>query len=299
MIYEIYENELQSQNLIDFNDMIMKATSFVKENGIYKNYKYIIIDEYQDTSLIRYKLIYEIKKCTGAKVMAVGDDFQSIYRFSGCNLDIFMNFSKYYGYTKILKIQNTYRNSKELIDVAGNFIMKNKKQIKKDLKSSKIVYKPIKIIYFNNLKEDIINLIEYIYDKYTGKVLIIGRNNNDIYPILSEKLYYKDENLIYNNTKIKYLTVHKSKGLEEDNIILLNIIDDKLGFPNKINNDDIISLVLSEKDGYPYEEERRLFYVALTRTKNNVFILTKKNKESVFLKEIVKDSKRFIEEIKL
>ena len=73
------------------------------------------------------------------------------------------------------------------------------------------------------------------------------------------------------------------------------MVDDYLGFPNKIVNDSILDFAVNDKDSYPYEEERRLFYVALTRTKNNVYILTKKNKESIFVKEIINNSRKNIQ----
>lgn len=280
----------------------IKAKKYVDKNGMYKNYKYIIIDEFQDTSLVRFDLINSIKKCCNSKIMAVGDDFQSIYRFSGCDLDIFLNFSKYFGFTKILKIRTTYRNSKELIDIAGKFVMKNPMQIKKKLNSSKNIEKPIKILFYSDIKKDIIKLIERVYKNNNNKdILILGRNNFDINEIISDKLLKSDgDNLIYTlnrDVKIKYMTVHKSKGLESSNVIIINVIDDKFGFPNKMTNDQIISLVINDKKLFSYDEERRLFYVALTRTKNSVYIFTKKNKESIFIKEIINYNTNSIEVI--
>ena len=108
--------------------MINKCTSILKEKGLNKKWKYIIVDEYQDTSLTKFYLLDELIKLTNAKFLAVGDDFQSIYRFTGCDLTIFLNFFKYFKYSKIFHIINTYRNPQELINVAGTFIMKNKYQ---------------------------------------------------------------------------------------------------------------------------------------------------------------------------
>ena len=127
-IYLIYKQELDNNNEIDFDDMIIKATKEVKEK-YNKKIKYIIIDEYQDTSLIRFNLIKEIINKTGSNLMVVGDDYQSIYRFTGCDIDLFINFKKYFNNSKIMKITSTYRNSQELISLAGKFIMNNKKQI--------------------------------------------------------------------------------------------------------------------------------------------------------------------------
>ena len=86
-IYHIYNQEIESSNLYDVNDMIKIATNNIINNQIKTNYKYIIIDEFQDTSLNRFNLINAIIKQNNAKIFVVGDDYQSIYRFSGCNLD--------------------------------------------------------------------------------------------------------------------------------------------------------------------------------------------------------------------
>lgn len=287
-IYIEYQIELESKCEVDFNDMINKAVEIVKDNGYIKKYRYIIIDEYQDTSYTKYELIKNLKDTTNAKLFAVGDDFQSIYRFTGCDLSLFLRFNKLYGSSKIIKINNTYRNSKELIKVAGGFIMKNKNQIRKRLYSSKKIHKPIKIIYCKDIKESFLKLIKSI----DTPIFILGRNKKDIYKVLDENFeLFNDGNIIYKDNKektIKYMTVHKSKGLEEENVIIINLDDCIHGFPSKIKNNDILRFVLNDKDMYPYEEERRLFYVALTRTKNNVYLLVNKKSESIFVKELIK-----------
>jgi len=287
-IYILYEEELNSTNKIDFNDMIVLATTYVKNNNI-KNYKYIIVDEYQDTSYIRYLFLKEIINKTKAKIICVGDDYQSIYRFNGCNLNMFLNFKKYFGYTKVLKINNTYRNSQELINVAGKFIMKNKRQLYKKLRSNKRIDKPIKIMYGNDLKR----LLDKVIEKHKN-ILILGRNNFDI-----NKYFKLDKgnHINYNGINIKYLTIHASKGLEEECVIIINLKDDILGIPNKIKDDDILKCFNGNKDIYPYEEERRLFYVGLTRTKSDVYLLVDKKNPSIFVKELIKDSSKYIEYI--
>ena len=152
-IYNLYKIELESQNEIDFDDMIKKATNLVKNEELDKKYKYILIDEYQDTSLVRVNLIQEIINKLNCKLLVVGDDFQSIYKFSGCNINVFLDFKKYFKESTFFFITNNYRNPQELLNVAGNFVMKNKKHIKKDLNAHKHLNKPIKIIYYKNQKE--------------------------------------------------------------------------------------------------------------------------------------------------
>ena len=286
-IYYLYEEELKSTNSLDFNDMIIMATGHVKDSNV-ENYKYIIVDEYQDTSYIRYLFLNEIIKKTGAKIMCVGDDYQSIYRFNGCCIDMFLNYKKYYKNAKILKINNTYRNCQELINVAGNFIMKNERQIFKKLKSKKRIKKPIKIYYGNTL----FKILDIVVCKYDN-IAVLGRNNFDI-------LKYFDVIkgiFIYKNKEIKYLTIHSSKGLEFDVVILINLEDSINGLPSKIKNEKILKYVNRSTDVYPYEEERRLFYVALTRTKNEIYLLVNKKSKSIFIKEIIKDSNEYIEYI--
>ena len=284
-IYYLYEEELKSTKSIDFNDMIVQATNYVKNNDI-KSYKYIIVDEYQDTSYVRYLFLKEIINKTKAKIICVGDDYQSIYRFNGCDLNMFLNFKKYFGYTKTLKINNTYRNSQELINVAGSFIMKNKRQLYKKLKSNKHIDKPIKIIYGNNLRKS----IDKILDSHKN-ILILGRNNFDI------NKYFKIDSNGYIKENIRYLTIHASKGLEEECVVIINLRDDVLGIPNKIKDDKVLKYVTKNKDIYPFEEERRLFYVGLTRTKSDVYLLVDKKNPSIFVKELIKDYSKYIEYI--
>lgn len=275
-IYHIYNQELKASNLYDFNDMIKIATNNINNNIIKTNYKYIIIDEFQDTSLNRFKLIDAIMKQNNAKIFVVGDDYQSIYRFSGCNLDIFLNFNKLVNNLNIINLDYNYRNPKEIIDVANSFIMKNKNQIKKETICLKNINKPIKICFYKNKRTAIEKILKYIDTKY----LILGRNNKD-----------KD---LFNVQDKPFLTIHKSKGLEEDNIILINLTNNNNSLPSKIKNHKIINKLI-KTDYYPYEEERRLFYVALTRTRNNIYLLVPKSNYSIFIKELMKNYKNYIE----
>lgn len=279
-IYHIYNQEIESSNLYDFNDMIKIATNNINNNIIKTNYKYIIIDEFQDTSLNRFKLIDAIMKQNNAKIFVVGDDYQSIYRFSGCNLDIFLNFNKLVSNLNIINLDYNYRNPKEIIDVANSFIMQNKNQIKKETICLKNINKPIKICFYKNKRTAIEKILKYIDTKY----LILGRNNTD-----------KD---LFNVQDKSFLTIHKSKGLEEDNIILINLTNNNNSLPSKIKNHKIINKLI-KTDYYPYEEERRLFYVALTRTRNNIYLLVPKSNYSIFIKELMKNYKNYIEYINI
>ena len=285
-IYRIYLEELNSNNRIDFDMMIKNATDIIKKYGMKRYYKYIIIDEFQDTSLIRYNLIKEIQKECDSNIFCVGDDFQSIYKFSGCTMDIFVRFKKYFYKPKVLYLNKTYRNSMELIKIAYRFIIKNHYQLSKILLSSKRVNKPIKIIYYTRSNYKIIfnKLLDKLKLENKKDILILGRCNRDIEKVYNGKI--DNGYLDIKNLNIRYLTVHKAKGLEEENVIILNLEDDILGFPNKMEDFDAIKYFKNNIEKYPYAEERRLFYVAITRTKNNVYLMTNKNNISEFVKEI-------------
>lgn len=283
-----YQNNLKENNLIDFDDIILISTKLVYKTNI--NYKYIIIDEFQDTSFTRYNLIREIINKTNANFLAVGDDYQSIYRFTGCDLYLFLNFTKYFEDSKIYKIQTTYRNSQELISIAGKFVQKNKMQIYKNLRSNKKLDIPIKIVYYQNQRETFMKLLDKLYKENKKNIMVLIRNNKDINHIKSKNIIIEDNKLIYEKYKdmnISYLTVHKSKGLEEETVIMISLENKEWGFPNKIKDEKILKYILPKKERCKYSEERRLFYVGITRTKNETYLLVNKKNPSLFVRELV------------
>ena len=284
IIMNLYHNYLNENNELDFDDLIIKATNTL--NKFYK-YKLIIIDEFQDTSFLRWQLIGKLLKLNQAKIFAVGDDFQSIYHFSGCNINLFLDFKQIVPDAKILKLKYTYRNSQELINIAGKFILQNKKQIKKILISHKSIPKPIIFKYYFQKRKVFIKVINNLLNKYQD-ILILGRNNNDIYEYINNDFKKEEDYLIYKGKKLRYLTVHSAKGLEADVVVLINLENKRLGFPNQIKDNIILQEINDLKDNYLYAEERRLFYCALTRTKNEVILLTPYRHKSIFVKEIKK-----------
>ena len=301
-IYKYYETEKQNMNKIDFEDMIIKPIQIIKQKKDIKiKYKYIIIDEYQDISESRFELIKTITNKNNSKIMIVGDDWQCIYGFAASNINLFTHFEQNVGKCEILKITNTYRNSQQLIDIAGKFIQKNSNQIKKTLKSKKQLLNPIKIIKYkdtiNSTRNKIIKLaqiLDYIIKKYGEQksILILGRYTFDKNEIIDNQTIIETKKQItykkYPNVKIEYMTIHSSKGLGYDNVILINTKNQKLGFPSKIQTDPILDKLLIKDKTIKYSEERRLFYVALTRTKNEIIIMTPKIKQSKFIKELKK-----------
>ena len=317
-IYNDYEAYLLKIKKIDFNDMINKASDCIVKNGLDLPYKYIIVDEYQDTSFTRYNFLRNICDSIGAKIMVVGDDWQSIYSFSGCDVNIFTKFDNFFDVCETRYIEKTYRNSQQLIDASSNFVMKNPDQTRKELKSSKSLECPIKIVKFDNDFDEILKfelIIKNIINQSkfeNKKILILGRNNKDIFNLLKnfnvkneggkrkfeilgdEDKLRRDKfvKIVYRESpdvNIEYRTVHQSKGLECDNVILINLKNWRAGFPNKMVDDPVLNFVKRNGDSFSYAEERRLFYVALTRTKNNVYLLAPYFKSSVFIQELEND----------
>ena len=298
--FDFYETSLNLSGKIDFNDMINKSTEIINCGFIHSQYKYIIIDEYQDISVSRFKLIKALQNATNSKVICVGDDWQSIYRFPGSDIDLFSNFEKYFGPSKFLKIEKTYRNSQELIDIASDFVTQNPNQLTKDLKSDKHIENPIKVMsYSENIVEAVENAIKDIIIEFgeEAEILLLGRTKYDVFGILenNEKFEANEDFSIITYTpiptlKISFLTVHRSKGLESDNVILLNMQNNLLGFPNRISSDPVLSLVLANKEEYLYAEERRLFYVAITRTKNRTYLIAPELHYSQFLEELISNN---------
>ena len=285
-IYRIYLEELRSTYSIDFDMMISVSSEIIKKFGMKRYYSYIIIDEFQDTSMVRYNLVKQIQKECDSKILCVGDDFQSIYKFSGCTLDLFVNFKKYFKPSKVMYMNKTYRNSLDLIKISYNFIIKNHYQLSKRIISDKGLKNPVKLIYYtkSNYEFKFLRLLDKLYKENKKEILVLGRCHHDINLVYQGNI--KDGYLVYKDMKIRYLTVHTSKGLEAQNVIVLNLTNHILGFPNQIEEEKILKLCFKNKEKYLYAEERRLFYVALTRTKNYVYLMTMKNNESVFVHEI-------------
>ena len=324
--YLEYERYLKEHNAVDFQDMINESARIlreVKEMRQQLDFKYIIVDEYQDISRQRFDLVTALSEVTNAKIIAVGDDWQSIYAFSGSDITLFTKFAEKMGYAKLLKIVNTYRNSQEVIDIAGNFIQKNKMQITKELKSPKRIEDPVIIYtYDGTLKkpnEDnrtganyaIAHAVEVAleqiieFNRKEGKtedssILLLGRFGFDGDKLERSGLFEyigrgnKLKSVKYPELNITFMTAHASKGLGYDNVIVVNGRNETYGFPSKIEDDPVLAFVIKGDRSIDYAEERRLFYVAMTRTKNRVYFIAPEQNPSEFLLEIKRDYKNVV-----
>ncbi len=301
-IFLSYEEYLNNHNKIDFDDMLIKSSRFVSD-GLYKhNFKYIIIDEFQDFSVSKYLLVKSLcDQSPATKLFCVGDDWQSIFRFSGSDISLMTNFEENYGFTRKKQLVITNRFTSGLAVVSNNFILKNPGQIKKEVQSSKIEEgDPVEIRYHQK-KSDTNELIRKILSTING--LASNGKNVSVF-LLGRYNYNKPENYLsyvkeYKNLSIEFLTIHASKGAEADYVVILDVVSGKHGFPSEITDDPLLEIVLSKSDSYPHSEERRLMYVAMTRARHKVYIITEDGKQSVFVLELEGSKKSKIDTDKI
>lgn len=313
--YHEYTKRLKEKNAIDFEDMINDSAKIIHEqeiNGKKLDFKYIIVDEYQDISRQRFNLTKELSNLCNAKIIAVGDDWQSIYAYAGSDITLFTHFKEAFGYGLELSITKTYRNAQEVIDIAGGFIQKNTSQIKKALVSPKHIQNPVVIETYTEevdrkqyegkggkyflIGKTVETVIKHILQENPqSSILLLGRYGFDAYNLgrSSDFVYDEKTGNLYSNTfkdkPIEFMTVHRAKGLGYDNVIIINARNEVYGFPSQVQEDPVLKYVVKDDHSIEYAEERRLFYVALTRTKNRVYIVAPKEHPSEFVTELLND----------
>lgn len=291
-IYEVYMTHLHRTDRIDFNDMIKQATKHLRRNDVTPNYRYILVDEFQDISQSRYNLLKSLlDKNPSCKLFCVGDDWQSIYRFTGSDLSIMTTFAESFEFASQISLDETFRLNNKLCDFSTRFIMRNKDQISKTLvAASTVASSAITIIWSvgnerGEQESDLLECLDNISSREedAASVFVIGRykfSKPESLPAIRKK---------YPKLNIKYHTAHKAKGREADYVIVLDLKSDRLGFPCKVQDDPVLNLVLAKEDTCQDAEERRVFYVAITRAKKHVYLLANSESPSAFIKEILRE----------
>lgn len=294
-VYKRYIEELANINQIDFTDVILKATVICRSSHPVK-YDYIIVDEFQDISVDRYNFLKVLREGNPpAKLYCVGDDWQSIYRFSGSDMALFNQFSDYFGQTEVNKIETTYRFGEPLINLSSQFIQRNEAQIKKCIHPFSPQAKT-ELQFCDYERRDYCNVIGQLVASIPleKSIFLLGRYSFDDYYLSFMYKSVKEGNRFFyfiGDRKIEFLTVHKSKGLEADYVIILQCNKDTYGFPSLVSDVPVLNYVLTKSDQYPYGEERRLFYVAITRAKIKTYILYDRRFPSVFVDEFLHPDK--------
>ena len=294
-IYKEYQRRLSAAGEIDFEDQINQASNHLQDKNIVHSWKYVLVDEFQDISQDRKKLVLSVlNQDEYMKLFAVGDDWQSIYRFAGADIDIMTNFENHFGATAQNNLTNTFRSYQGLVNVAATFIQKNSNQLKKTVTAQAQIDADQVIIkdYSDDVDQakKLWGLLGSIQkksntEKTSISVFVLARYNHHLPKNIAE---------IINNfdlLDISFKTIHASKGLEADYVILLNLNSGTYGFPSLIDDDPLMQMVLPRAERFPHAEERRLFYVALTRAKRAIFLMNKKDSVSKFVAELVNNPK--------
>jgi DNA helicase IV len=302
-IFIEYEKVLKEKDSIDFMDMLNQSSNFIKESQYRPEWKYIIVDEFQDTSFAQYDFINNILAVNeDTKLFCVGDDWQSIFAFSGADYHYMTDYKEYFGVANfwskvtgkkqeatLISLDETFRFNNMISHTTGEFIQKNPAQIKKELKSPNHLLttnESVIIHWSHGGNEKMITqwLDTYSRDKFfkNKNLLILARYNFE-YKNLSKQFrdFISDQWSL--NGKVSFNSCHSSKGKEEDIVLIINLTADFLGFPSNVIDDPILELVKTVNDEeYLHAEERRLMYVAMTRARHQTHILCDLIKPSVF-----------------
>ena len=282
-IVQAYKLQLSNQSAIDFDDMILNATAHVEKENFKPLWTDILVDEFQDISTARMKLLNEIiSKGPKPRLTAVGDDWQSIYRFSGGNLALITQFEKFSGKHSITTLQKTFRYNNSIAETAGQFVMQNPEQYKKQIQAHDKVDKS-QVYLLHSAKNATTARIKQIVNKIrledtSGSIAILAR-----YRYLLD-----DAKTQINSAKnVNFWTFHSAKGLEADYCVIVGLFSGKTGFPSNGKEDPVLEALLPQLDDFKHAEERRLFYVAITRAKKKAYLLADANSPSAFIEELL------------
>lgn len=296
-IINAYEEHQKSQGMIDFNDMINMAVSYIKSGKYKSKYTHILVDEFQDISTTRAEMVKQlISQNEDSSLCVVGDDWQSINRFAGSDISIVRNFSSIYGDSETINLDYTFRYNNEISKVSQSFIERNPNQIAKSIKTIRETKDKALFIWWDAV--DVLESIKAMLDTISQRradeklsVFVLAR----FWHIIPNGV--NSLNSLYPNITVTPLSVHASKGLEADYVVILGNEAGKFGFPSSIEDDPIIDLVLAEPEEFTFAEERRLYYVAMTRAKDEVHFFASQTNRSLFIEELLKENKESIEEI--
>lgn len=299
-ILNAWDAALVAEGGIDFEDMLNLAAQYLEKGQVEENYELVMADEFQDASRARARLCRALVQKSNRYFFAVGDDWQSINRFAGADVSVMTGFQDWFGHGQLLKLEQTFRCPQQLCDISSRFVSKNPAQIHKVVRSIKPAVGPVLQTLQVDSKEKLADAISRYLEQLVegvrngtikssanGKisVYILGRYNADRQYMPTRKSRFE------RYLDVSFLTIHRSKGSEADYIILPEMVSTSRGrsFPNNRADDPVLTLAMPAGDDYPESEERRLFYVALTRARCGVAMFTVQGNCSTFLRELQKE----------
>lgn len=296
-ILEAYETELRENRDIDFADMIRRATKHVEEGSFRSPYRQILVDEFQDISRPRARLVLALRQqATETVTFGVGDDWQSIYRFTGSDIAYTRDFPVHFGPTVTTPLETTFRFNDQIGAVSSKFVLKNPAQIRKSIASIKRSGKPeVSLVRAVRTDDGLRLALDGISSRLGGygrpqraRVLVLGRYNwvVDEWRSRGAKQTLKKS---YPSIDIDFMTVHAAKGKEADYVVVLGLHRGKHGFPSEKPTDDVLEFLLPELEPFRHAEERRLFYVALTRAKERTYLVYSPQEASPFVVELLSE----------
>ncbi|OQR35331.1 helicase IV [Pseudomonas sp. T] len=289
-VFKAYERELSENDQVDFDDMINKATQYVLTGDFSRSWKYIVVDEFQDIAKSRAHLVQTLRqKQADISLFCVGDDWQAIYRFAGSDISYTSQFQERFGATAVSELDKTFRFNSKIGEVASRFVMRNRQQLVKQIGSHAQADAPTVSLLrtAQSTETAIVQVVERINEiaAQGSSVYFLARFRHDL------PKYHELRQLERQYPKLSFKTdsIHGSKGKEADYVILLGLSKGKYGLPSEIATHPLIEALLPAREAFPHAEERRLFYVALTRAKHRVYLICDMRKASPFVQELIKD----------
>ncbi|AOM40644.1 DNA helicase IV [Xenorhabdus hominickii] len=273
---------LKAEGAVDFSGLIHQAVNILEKGRFISPWKHILVDEFQDISPLRAKLLTALKmQNKQSHLFAAGDDWQAIYRFSGAELTLTTAFSDYFGKGAECTLDTTYRFSERIAEIANLFIQQNPSQLSKPLNSLVKGNKKSVVILPEEQLETLLNKMSgYVTKQET--ILLLAR-----YHYLKPKLL-KKASTRWPNLNIEFMTIHASKGQQADYVIILGLHHGQDGFPAPIRESVIEQALLPKPEDFPDAEERRLLYVALTRAKKQLWLMQEPKNPSIFIHQLGK-----------
>ena len=278
-----YEKRLRSEGKLDFHDLINRAAQYIQEGSWETPYRHVLVDEFQDISAGRMRLLQELKRDDVAYFL-VGDDWQSINSFAGSDVGLLRNCGDYLGHVQTQTLSKSFRFGDGILGPSTEFVQRNPEQTQRALTSANgaedrgitVIWAEDSTIGFWRARED----IQANRRGERRSLLALGRYK------------FNGEALQGRRKSGEFSTVHRAKGREADYVVVLDLKDGRYGFPSRIEDNSLLKLVLrpASERAYPFAEERRLFYVAMTRARIGAYLVANPVWPSTFVTELIAQS---------